>query len=232
MENIILIADDHKEIADILTTYLLQNGFTPIVAHDGLDALEKFHKFSVTLILLDIMMPKKDGYEVLKEIRSTSNVPIIMLTAKGEEGDKILGLDYGADDYIVKPFSPKEVIARINAVLRRVVPTTEPSSQSQVLTLHDLVLNLETYQINIGNISINLTKKEIDLLWVLASHPNRVFTRDELLDLVWGYDYYGDMRTVDTHMKRLRHKLNLSESSSWHIKTIWGVGYALETLQN
>ena len=230
MENIILIADDHKEITDILTTYLLQNGFTPIVAHDGLETLEKFHKFPVTLILLDIMMPKKDGYEVLKEIRTSSNVPIIMLTAKGEEGDKILGLDYGADDYIVKPFSPKEVIARINAVLRRVIPTNEPSSQSQALTLHDLVLNLETYQVTIDGIPINLTKKEIDLLWVLASHPNRAFTRDELLDLVWGYDYYGDMRTVDTHMKRLRHKLNRSESAPWYIKTIWGVGYALETL--
>lgn len=230
MENIILIADDHKEITNILTTYLLQNGFTPIVAHDGLETLEKFHKYNVALILLDIMMPKKDGYEVLKEIRCSSNVPIIMVTAKGEEGDKVLGLDYGADDYIVKPFSPKEVMARINAVLRRVITTEQATSSCQTLALHDLVLSLETYQASINNKPLNLTKKEMDLLWVLASSPNRVFTRDELLDLVWGYDYYGDMRTVDTHMKRLRHKLDRGEDSPWHIKTVWGVGYALESL--
>lgn len=227
MENIVLIADDHKEITDILMTYLLQNGFSPIVAHDGLEALEKFHKFPVMLILLDIMMPKKDGYEVLKEIRSTSNVPIIMITAKGEEGDKVLGLDYGADDYIVKPFSPKEVIARINAVLRRVV-TTPMTPSSQQLKVYDLEINMDTYKVNLSGLPINLTKKEIDILWVLASHQNKVFSRDELLDLVWGYDYYGDMRTVDTHVKRLRAKLNLSDEHPWHIKTIWGVGYTFE----
>ncbi|MEF9960620.1 MAG: response regulator transcription factor [Niameybacter sp.] len=231
MDKFILIADDHKEITSILETYLLQNGFFPIIASDGEEALRKFNAFPIQLILLDIMMPKKDGYAVLQTIRQASSIPIIMLTAKGEEGDKILGLDYGADDYIVKPFSPKEVIARIHAVLRRVVPLSEPSTK-QHLTLHNLSLNLETYQVTIGTAQLNLTKKEIDLLWVLASHPNRVFTRDELLDLVWGYDYYGDMRTVDTHMKRLRHKLNLDEDSPWHIKTIWGVGYTLETLSN
>lgn len=228
MENTILIADDHKEITDILMTYLLQNGFNPIVAHDGFEAIEKFNKYPITLMLLDIMMPKKDGYEVLKEIRSISNVPIIMITAKGEEGDKILGLDYGADDYIVKPFSPKEVIARINAVLRRVVMTPEIPSM-QILKCHDLAINMDTYKVTVNNEPLNLTKKEIDILWVLASNPNKVFSRDELLDLVWGYDYYGDMRTVDTHVKRLRAKLCLSETHPWHIKTIWGVGYTFET---
>lgn len=228
MKKWILIADDHKEITDLLVAYLLQNGFNPLVAHDGEEAIQKAHSYSCALILLDIMMPKKDGYTVLKTIRETSNVPIIMITAKGEEGDLVMGLDYGADDYIVKPFSPKEVIARINAVLRRITPDSS-SIQPQILVHHNLTLNMETYKATLNHAPLNLTRKEMDLLWLLTSHPGRVFSRDELLDRIWGYDYYGDIRTVDTHMKRLRTKLNLPQDSSWHIQTVWGIGYALET---
>lgn len=225
----ILIVDDNTSITDLLTTYLLQNNMSPLVAKDGEEALHMFYNHSPHLILLDIMMPKRDGYEVLETIRKTSNIPIIMVTAKGEEGDKLMGLEYGADDYIVKPFSPKEVIARIHAVLRRVVDYTPDAHSSDIIHYEDLKINLSTYEVYLGDVLINLTKKEIDMLYVLARTPHKVYSRDELLNLVWGHDYYGDIRTVDTHIKRLRAKLDLPDNHPWEIKTIWGVGYKLET---
>jgi Response regulators consisting of a CheY-like receiver domain and a winged-helix DNA-binding domain len=226
MNRNVLIAEDNKSIVDLLTAYLLQFGFSPITAMDGEDALNKFKKYNPDIILLDIMMPKKDGYEVLKEIRQTSNVPIIMVTAKSEEANRIMGLDYGADDYIVKPFSPKEVIARINAVLRRIQPSNNKSEN--IIVVDNLKIDLEQYSVEIDGVPMNLSKKEIDLLWLLTSNANRTFSRDVLLDKIWGADYYGDMRTVDTHIKRLRAKLNIKEEYSWNLETIWGVGYKFE----
>lgn len=226
MNRTVLIVEDNKSIVDILTAYLLQSSYNPIVAIDGEDGLEKFNKYNPDIILLDIMMPKKDGYEVLKEIRQISNVPIIIVTAKTEEASRIMGLDYGADDYIVKPFSPKEVIARINAVLRRIQPSSVRSEN--IIVIDNLKINLEEYKVEVDNNLINLSKKEIDILWFLASNPNRTFSRDDLLDKIWGADYFGDMRTVDTHIKRLRAKLNIKEDYKWSLETIWGVGYKFE----
>ncbi|OQB14487.1 MAG: Transcriptional regulatory protein SrrA [Firmicutes bacterium ADurb.Bin193] len=226
MSRTVLIVEDNKSIVDILTTYLLQASFSPVVATDGNDGLEKFNRYNPDIILLDIMMPKKDGYEVLKEIRRTLNVPIIMITAKTEEADRIMGLDYGADDYIVKPFSPKEVVARINAVLRRIQPSNVRSEN--VIVVDNLKIDLEEYKVEVNNTPINLSKKEIDILWFLASNPNRTFSRDSLLDKIWGIDYFGDMRTVDTHIKRLRAKLNIKSDYKWSLETIWGVGYKFE----
>lgn len=224
----ILVVDDQKAITELLVTYLLQNGFEPIVARDGEDALTKYEKYDIDLILLDIMMPKKDGYEVLQAIRNDSSVPIIMVTAKGEEGDRVMGLDYGADDYIVKPFSPKEVIARINAILRRVIKT-DYKEKTPSFRYEDLEVYPEQFLVKLDGCEIPLTKKEMEILWIMATHRNKVFSRDELLDLVWGYDYYGDIRTVDTHMKRLRAKLGDQLERRWRFKTIWGVGYQFET---
>lgn len=226
MDRTVLIIEDNKSIVDILTTYLLQSSYNPIVAVDGVDGLEKFKKYNPDIILLDIMMPKKDGYEVLCEIRQTSNVPIIMVTAKTEEASRIMGLDYGADDYIVKPFSPKEVVARINAVLRRIQPSTVRSEN--IIVVDNLKIDLEEYKVEIDNMPVSLSKKEIDVLWFLASNPNRTFSRDSILDKIWGTDYFGDMRTVDTHIKRLRAKLNIKEDYKWSLETIWGVGYKFE----
>ena len=223
MNRSVLIVEDNKNIVEILTTYLLQNEYTPIVAIDGEDGLDKFKKHNPDIILLDIMMPKKDGYEVLREIRQTSNVPIIMITAKSEEASKILGLDYGADDYIVKPFSPKEVIARINAVLRRIQPSNIQSEN--IIVIDNLKIDLEANRVEIDHKAINLSRKEIDILWFLASNANKTFSRDSLLDKIWGIDYFGDMRTVDTHIKRMRAKLNIQEDYKWSLETIWGVGY-------
>jgi len=171
-------------------------------------------------------MPKKDGFAVCREIRQNSNVPIIMITAKGEDGDRIMGLDIGADDYIVKPFSPKEVMARIRAVLRRLDISEEQGKD--IISHPGLKINLSEYEVMLDGQPISLTKKEIEILWILAANPGKVFSRDNLLNSVWGYEYFGDARTVDTHIKRLRSKINLSESLSWNIKTIWGVGYKFE----
>ena len=184
-------------------------------------------------ILLDVMMPLKDGYEVCKTIRSKSSVPIILITARGEDYDKIMGLDIGADDYIVKPFSPSEVMARLRAVLRRLkhIPADTSNTESEsenILKLNNMVINLEEYSFSVNGARVPLTKKEIETMWTLASHPNKVFTRDNLLDSLWGYDYYGDSRTVDSHIKRLRAKLDSVEHPDWCIKTIWGVGYKFE----
>jgi len=222
----ILIADDNESIVDILKTYVSKEGYTPITASNGVDAINLFLKNSPVLILLDVMMPGKDGFEVCKEIRQTSNVPIIMITAKGEDADRIMGLDIGADDYIVKPFSPGEVMARIRAVLRRI--DTSDDTKKDIVQHPGLMVNLSDYEARIFDKEISLTKKEIEILWLLASNPGKVFSRDNLLNSVWGYDYFGDARTVDTHIKRLRAKIDISDDFLWDIKTIWGVGYKFE----
>lgn len=190
--------------------------------------MHMFEDFAPIAILLDVMMPLKDGYEVCKEIRKRSSVPIILITARGEDFDKIMGLDIGADDYIVKPFSPSEVMARLRAVLRRLQKPDETKDMDNVLRVGNLVVNLDEYSFSVAGKRVPLTKKEIETMWTLASNPNKVFTRDNLLDSLWGYDYYGDSRTVDSHIKRLRAKLDTVEHPSWNIKTIWGVGYKFE----
>ncbi|MEN8906378.1 MAG: response regulator transcription factor [Clostridiales bacterium] len=225
MKNYILIVDDNEGILDILKTYVKKEGYEPIVAHDGDEAIDMFNKNSPVLLLLDVMMPKKDGFQVCREIRKKSNVPIIMVTARGEDGDRIMGLDIGADDYIVKPFSPGEVMARIRAILRRL---DIKGTDSNYIKFKELEINLDDYEIKINSEIINLTKKEIEILWLLASNSGKVFSRDNLLSSVWGYDYFGEARTVDTHIKRLRAKLNISDDFHWDIKTIWGVGYKFE----
>lgn len=198
----------------------------PLLAHDGLEAIDIFSKYHPLLLLLDVMMPKKDGFEVCREIRQKSNVPIIMITAKGEDSDRIMGLDIGADDYIVKPFSPGEVMARIRAILRRVDNSNEDNKK---VTQHPgLEINIAEYEVKVNGSPVNLTKKEIEILWLLATNPGKVFSRDNLLNSVWGYEYFGDARTVDTHIKRLRAKIDISDKISWDIKTIWGVGYKFE----
>ena len=222
----LLIADDNDGILEILKTYVSKEGFYPLIAHDGEEALQKFEEYKPILLLLDIMMPKKDGLTVCREVRHNSNVPIIMITAKGEDGDRIMGLDIGADDYIVKPFSPGEVMARIRAVLRRL--DLPEGQKTNSIHYPGLTINLTDYEVMISDKPINLTKKEIEILWILASNPGKVFSRDNLLNSVWGYEYFGDARTVDTHIKRLRSKVNISEIEDWDIKTIWGVGYKFE----
>ncbi len=224
----ILIADDNEDITDILSAYAEKEGFTPVIASDGEEAFRLFEKHNPAVVLLDVMMPKEDGYEVCRKIRSRSNVPIILITARGEDFERIMGLDIGADDYIVKPFSPSEVMARVRAILRRMTKTDTPLQSGDILTVSNLVINLDEYTIYISGQKISLTKKEIETMWTLASNPNKVFTRDNLLDSLWGFDYFGDSRTVDSHIKRLRAKLEKVEHPDWSIKTIWGVGYKFE----
>jgi DNA-binding response OmpR family regulator len=226
LEKNILVADDNEGIIDILSTYLEREGFTPIAAFDGDEAIIKFKQFNPILILLDIMMPKKDGLTVCKEIRKEANTPIIMITAKNEDSDIIMGLDIGADDYVVKPFSPGAVMARVKAVLRRIEFTED--QKKDIISFPQLEINIADYQVKMDNEIINLTKKEIEILWLLASNPNKVFSRDNLLSSIWGYDYCGDTRAVDTHMKRMRSKLKAQNQYVWDIKTIWGVGYKFE----
>ena len=226
MQNI-LIADDNADITNVLAAYTTKEGYNPIIATDGEEALKLFEENSPVAVLLDVMMPKMDGYEVCRKIRAKSNVPIILVTARGEGFEKIMGLDIGADDYIVKPFSPSEVMARLRAVLRRM---TAPETSSNItsdnfIKIDNLEINLEEYSLSIGGEKIALTKKEIETMWTLAENPNKVFTRDNLLDSLWGFDYYGDPRTVDSHIKRLRAKLDTVEHPNWSIKTIWGMGY-------
>lgn len=228
----ILIADDNKQIVSILSEYCKKNNFTVTAVYDGEEALKNVKNSEFDIVLLDVMMPKKDGFEVCKEIRTFSNVPIIMITAKGEDYEKIMGLEIGADDYIVKPFSPAEVIARINAILRRIFPNKNTENDPNFFTFDNLTINLNNFSVLISNEEISLTKKEIELLWTLANNPKKVFTRDNLLDAIWGFDYFGDSRTVDSHIKRLRAKLDNYPHKTWNIKTIWGVGYKFETNQN
>ncbi|WP_298202572.1 response regulator transcription factor [Desulfosporosinus sp.] len=226
MNKNILIADDNNDILEILHRYVTKEGFSPIMAHNGEEALKKFFEFAPVLLLLDVMMPKKDGFEVCKEIRKSSNVPIIMITAKGDDGDRIMGLDIGADDYIVKPFSPGEVMARIRAVLRRLDISEE--QRKDIVRHPGLEINISDYEVITNGQPLSLTKKELEIFWLLASNPGRVFSRDNLLRSVWGDEYFGDARTVDTHMQRLRSKLAMIEPINWDIKTIWGVGYKFE----
>lgn len=222
----ILIADDNRQITSILEEYAKKEGFTPKVALDGSEAIELFQKYQPDIVLLDVMMPKTDGFEVCREIRKTSNVPVIMITARGEDFEKIMGLDIGADDYIVKPFSPGEVMARVRAIMRRISRTDD--SKRQIYSFDNLNINLDDYSVSIGEQTVSLTKKEVELLWTLATNQNKVFSRDNLLSSLWGYDYYGDSRTVDSHIKRLRAKLDEFDHNNWEIKTIWGVGYKFE----
>lgn len=225
-EKLILIADDNESIIDILKKYIVKEGYKAISSSDGIDAVEKFRSYGPSLILLDVMMPGKDGYQVCQEIRKESNVPIIMVTAKTEDRDKIMGLDMGADDYIVKPFSPGEVMARVRAIMRRV--EIAEGSSGEILRKYNLFVNISEYKTTVNGQVVNLTKKETEILWLLASNPSRVYSRDVLLDKIWGYDYLGDVRTVDTHIKRLRAKLEGYSHEAWDIKTIWGVGYKFE----
>ncbi|SFR56559.1 response regulator transcription factor [Anaeromicropila populeti] len=224
----ILIADDNEDITDILSTYVTKEGHEALVAKDGEEAMKLYEKYSPVAVLLDVMMPKEDGYEVCRKIRNKSNVPIMLITARGEDFERIMGLDIGADDYIVKPFSPSEVMARLRAVLRRVSKTdTQVESKNQI-TVMNLLINLDEYVLYIDGQKMALTKREIETMWTLANNPNKVFTRDNLLDSLWGFDYFGDSRTVDSHIKRLRAKLDKVSHPKWNIKTIWGVGYKFE----
>lgn len=225
---IMLIADDNKQITSILGEYAKSEGYIVKIAYDGKAAVEAFNKYNPEIVLLDVMMPQMDGFEVCREIRKQSNVPIIMITARGEDFERIMGLDIGADDYIVKPFSPGEVMARVRAIMRRLM--TEDKMSNQVFAYDNLKISMDDYIVTIDNKNVSLTKKEIELLWTLASNKNKVFTRDNLLNSIWGYDYYGDNRTVDSHIKRLRSKLEEFEHRNWDIKTIWGVGYKFEVL--
>ena len=227
----ILIADDNSDITDILATYAENEGYEPVVAKDGDEALKLFASEDPSVVLLDVMMPKVDGYEVCRQIRAKSSVPVILITARGEDFERIMGLDIGADEYIVKPFSPSEVMARVRAVLRRMSGNTAPGGKEadgKVVKVGNMVINLDEYSLYIGETKIVLNKKEIETMWTLASNPNKVFTRDNLLDSLWGYDYYGDSRTVDSHIKRLRAKVDKVEHPGWSIKTIWGAGYKFE----
>ena len=221
----ILIVDDNKQITSILEEYAKNNGYEPIVAFDGEDALIKFESENPDILLLDVMMPQKDGFEVCREIRKASNVPIIMITARGEDFEKIMGLEIGAADYIVKPFSPGEVMARVKAIMRRI---SNEEKELDIFSFSNLKINLKDYTVSVEDNNISLTKKEFEILWTLANNRNMAFSRDKLLNSVWGYDYFGDNRTVDSHIKRLRSKLDSYTHMDWDIKTIWGVGYKFE----
>ena len=221
----IMIVDDDLNICELLRLYIEKEGFSVVTANDGEGAVKMFERESPDLVLLDIMLPKLDGWQVCREIRKTSQCPIIMLTAKGEVFDKVLGLELGADDYMVKPFEAKEVIARIRAVLRRTGKNEEPAVKQ--VQWDKLSINLTNYELKVDGVQVDTPPKELELLYHLASNPNRVFTRDQLLDEVWGFDYYGDSRTVDVHVKRLREKID-GVSDKWELKTVWGVGYKFE----
>ncbi len=221
----ILIADDNRQITSILEEYAKKDGHSVKTAYDGEEALGLFKSLNPDVVLLDVMMPKMDGFEVCREIRRVSSVPVIMITARSEDFEKIMGLDIGADDYIVKPFSPPEVMARVRAILRRV---QSDGQKKQVLKYLSLEINLDDYTVTVGGNEVALTKKELEILWTLASSKNKVFSRDNLLNSLWGYDYFGDNRTVDSHIKRLRAKLDEFPHEGWEIRTIWGVGYKFE----
>ena len=223
----ILVADDDLNICELLRLYLEKEGFEVVMAYDGEEAVARFESEKPSLILLDIMMPKLDGWQVCRQIRQKSDCPIIMLTAKGETFDKVLGLELGADDYVVKPFDTKEIVARIKAVLRRSGPAGAAANEVKEVSYDKLTVNMTRYELKVDGKVVDAPPKELELLFHLASNPNRVFTRDQLLDEVWGFEYYGDSRTVDVHIKRLREKLE-GVSDQWSLKTVWGVGYKFE----
>ena len=233
----ILIVDDDANIAELISLYLVKECFDTMMVNDGEEALTAFKEFSPNLILLDLMLPGIDGYQVCREIRKISNIPIIMLSAKGEIFDKVLGLELGADDYIIKPFDSKELVARVKAVLRRYQqqPVPAPIEEKTVTTAiptanvveyPDLIINLSNYSVHYFGKSIDMPPKELELLYFLAASPNHVFTREQLLDHIWGYEYIGETRTVDVHIKRLREKIH--DHAEWRIATVWGIGYRFE----
>lgn len=225
----ILIVDDDENIAELISLYLTKECFDTMMVHDGYDALTAFETYRPNLILLDLMLPGIDGYQVCREIRSKSNVPIIMLSAKGEVFDKVLGLELGADDYVIKPFDSKELVARVKAVLRRYQPS-KPEAQGQpqgkYVEYPGIVINLTNYSVEVDGKNVEMPPKELELLYFLASSPNQVFTREQLLDQLWGYEYIGDTRTVDVHIKRLREKIK--DHPTWKLSTVWGIGYKFE----
>ncbi len=225
----ILIADDNIQITKILSEFAKKEGYEPIIAYNGEEVLELFSPNNFSIILLDVMMPKKDGFEVCREIRKISNIPIIMITARGEDFERIMGLDIGADDYIVKPFSGNEVMARIRAVLRRI--DYSKNTKQKYLTYDNLTVCLDNATVTINNQKITLTKKELEILCLLLENQGKIFSRDNLLNDLWGYDYLGDTRTVDSHIKRLRAKLDTIPHPNWLIKTIWGMGYKFEGVE-
>ncbi len=223
--NKVLIVDDDAHIAELIKLYLEKEEYKTTVASNGMMALKLFKEEAPSIVILDVMMPEMDGWQVCREIRRISNIPIIMLTAKGETFDKVLGLELGADDYMVKPFEPKELIARVKAVLRR--SETKDTQAVKEIVFPNLTINLSNYELKISGKIVEIPPKELELLYFLASNPNRVFTREQLLEEVWGFDYFGDSRTVDVHIKRLREKLEGVEGT-WQLKTVWGVGYKFE----
>ena len=224
----ILIVDDDTNISELISLYLNKECFETRCEENGEDALKAFSEFHPDLILLDLMLPGMDGYQVCREIRRHSQTPIIMLSAKGEVFDKVLGLELGADDYIIKPFNSKELVARVKAVLRRtfVEKPEEPKEEGQIVHLPDLTVNLTNYSVTCMGEHLDMPPKELELLYFLASSPNQVFTREQLLDHIWGYEYVGDSRTVDVHIKRLREKLK--DHAAWSLSTVWGIGYRFE----
>ena len=224
----ILIVDDDNNIAELISLYLTKECYDTEIVNDGEDALKAFDSYAPNMILLDLMLPGIDGYQVCREIRTKSNVPIIMLSAKGEIFDKVLGLELGADDYIMKPFDAKELVARVKAVLRRFQPAKTESRAADIKCVEypDLVVNLSNYSVLYQGQPVDMPPKELELLYFLASSPNQVFTREQLLDHIWGYEYIGDTRTVDVHVKRLREKIK--DHSSWGLATVWGIGYKFE----
>ena len=225
----ILIVDDDENIAELISLYLTKECFDTMIVHDGEEALTAFESYQPNLMLLDLMLPGIDGYQVCREIRSKHNTPIIMLSAKGEVFDKVLGLELGADDYVLKPFDSKELVARVKAVLRRYQPAkpeTPAASHGKVVDYPGIEINLTNYAVTVDGKNVDMPPKELELLYFLASSPNQVFTREQLLDQIWGYEYVGDTRTVDVHIKRLREKIK--DHANWKISTIWGIGYKFE----
>ncbi len=224
----VMIVDDDQHIAELISLYLSKEGYETMEIYDGREAVEKIGSFQPDMLLLDLMLPGMDGYKVCTEIRKISDIPVIMLTAKGETFDKVLGLELGADDYMVKPFDPKELVARVKAVLRRYdQKASQKEDKNKKLVFSDLEINISNYTVEYHGEYVDFPPKEFELLHYLAEHPNQVFTREQLLDRIWGYEYIGDTRTVDVHIKRIREKLNKQEQN-WSIKTVWGVGYKFE----
>jgi two-component system, OmpR family, response regulator len=224
MKQKVMVVDDDVNICELVRLYLEKDGYEVVVAYNGVRAVEVFKDATPNIVVLDIMLPGMDGWQVCREIRKVSGIPIIMLSAKGETFDKVLGLELGADDYVVKPFDPKELVARIKAVLRRY---EHKDADVQEIIYPNLVVNKSNYTIKVNGIDMELPPKELELLFFLASNPNKVFTREQLLEHVWGFDFYGDSRTVDVHVKRLREKIEV-ENQKWQLKTVWGVGYKFE----
>ena len=223
----ILIVDDDANIAELISLYLMKECYETMIVGDGEEALKRFPEFKPNLVLLDLMLPGMDGYQVCRELRSSSQVPIIMLSAKGEIFDKVLGLELGADDYMIKPFDSKELVARVKAVLRRFNPSpSEATPIAKLVQYPDLIINQTNYSVIYRNERVDMPPKELELLYFLASSPNQVFTREQLLDHIWGYEYIGDTRTVDVHIKRLREKIK--DHEAWRLATVWGIGYKFE----